>query len=269
MRARFPTPPRARPGGQSRRAADDDFLYLVLEFVPGGELFGYLKKVEVISEQAARFYAAQLVLVFGYLHDRHIIYRDLKPENLLLDTRGYLRLIDFSFGKRVLKGTKTYTLCGTPEYLAPEVLMSMGHDRGVDWWTLGCLIYEMLVGVPPFDNANDKPLELYTRILSDDYAIPFPRDVSKNARSLVKRLCDREITKRLGCGRLESYSVKKHRFFWLLSWRGLKDKLPNAPYVPLLHHADDLSHFTLASKEPPTLPAKAASWPDDHFDAWG
>ena len=125
-----------------------------------------------VPEAAGRFYAAQCVLLFAYLHDRDVVYRDLKPENLLLDDRGYLKLIDFSFGKRVERGSKTYTLCGTPErghpapkrrfsrarfcrrYLAPEVLQSTGHGRGVDWWTLGCLVYEMLVGQPPFENAN-------------------------------------------------------------------------------------------------------------------
>ena len=278
-----------------------------------------------VPEAAGRFYAAQCVLLFAYLHDRDVVYRDLKPENLLLDDRGYLKLIDFSFGKRVERGSKTYTLCGTPErgppapkrrfsrarfcrrYLAPEVLQSTGHGRGVDWWTLGCLVYEMLVGQPPFENANglfSEPrgtravgtaffagdaLALYTRILDDDWAIPFPKDVSRAAKSLVRRLCEREITKRIGsfptaprvcsrrdaplspagCGRLGSYSVKKHRFFWALSWRGLLDKLPAAPYVPRLADADDLSHFSGACKDPPAAPGKAASWPEDRFDAWG
>jgi len=184
---------------------------------------------------------------------------------------------------------------------------STGHGRGVDWWTLGCLVYEMLVGQPPFENANGlffraardarrrdgrsagDALALYTRILDDDWAIPFPKDVSRAAKSLVRRLCEREITKRIGafptaprvssrrdaprspagCGRLGSYSVKKHRFFWALSWRGLLDKLPAAPYVPRLADADDLSHFSGARKDPPAAPGEAASWPEDRFDAWG
>ncbi|EGB10929.1 hypothetical protein AURANDRAFT_22299, partial [Aureococcus anophagefferens] len=285
--------------GQHGSFQDAAHLYLVLDFVAGarpapdgielrrGELFGYLKVVDRVPEAAGRFYAAQCVLLFAYLHDRDVVYRDLKPENLLLDDRGYLKLIDFSFGKRVERGSKTYTLCGTPErgppapkrrfsrarfcrrYLAPEVLQSTGHGRGVDWWTLGCLVYEMLVGQPPFENANGDALALYTRILDDDWAIPFPKDVSRAAKSLVRRLCEREITKRIGCGRLGSYSVKKHRFFWALSWRGLLDKLPAAPYVPRLADADDLSHFSGACKDPPAAPGKAASWPEDRFDAWG
>ena len=133
-------------GRRAWRIDERDRRYLALEFCPGGELFSHLKDVDVVPEPAARFYAAQVVLIFGHLHDRCIIYRDLKPENLLIDERGYLKLIDFSFAKRVPRGKRTYTLCGTPEYLAPEVLQSTGHDRGVDWWTLGCLLYETLAG---------------------------------------------------------------------------------------------------------------------------
>jgi protein kinase A len=149
--------------------SDDDFLYLLLDYVPGGELFSYLRKWRRFDEDMARFYAAEIVLVLEYLHEQQggIAYRDLKPENLLLDEQGHIKLVDFGFAKRLGnnenraedKPQETYTLCGTPEYLAPEVIHNKGHTTAVDWWALGILIYEFLTGYPPFWHQN--PIEIY------------------------------------------------------------------------------------------------------------
>jgi len=164
-----------------------------LDYCPGGEVFSYLRKAKRFDEQTARFYAAEIVLILEFLHEREgVAYRDLKPENLLLDAEGHIKLVDFGFAKRLgnskikfrlktlrdrLGGKKknktveertyidksdageTYTLCGTPEYLAPEVIQSKGHTTAVDWWALGILIYEFLTGYPPFWNSN--PIEIY------------------------------------------------------------------------------------------------------------
>lgn len=140
--------------------SDHDFLYLLLDYVPGGELFSYLRKFRRFDEGMARFYAAEIVLVLEYLHEQQggVAYRDLKPENLLLDEEGHIKLVDFGFAKR-LGSTETYTLCGTPEYLAPEVIHNKGHTTAVDWWALGILIYEFLTGYPPFWHQN--PIEIY------------------------------------------------------------------------------------------------------------
>lgn len=144
--------------------SDRDFLYLLLDYVPGGELFSYLRKLRRFEEGMARFYAAEIVLVLEYLHEQQggVAYRDLKPENLLLDGEGHIRLVDFGFAKRLGNkdgSTETYTLCGTPEYLAPEVIRNNGHTTAVDWWALGILIYEFLTGYPPFWHQN--PIEIY------------------------------------------------------------------------------------------------------------
>jgi protein kinase A len=149
--------------------SDADFLYLLLDYVPGGELFSYLRKWRRFDEDMARFYAAEIVLVLEYLHEQQggIAYRDLKPENLLLDEEGHIKLVDFGFAKRLgnndndrdNKPVETYTLCGTPEYLAPEVIHNKGHTTAVDWWALGILIYEFLTGYPPFWHQN--PIEIY------------------------------------------------------------------------------------------------------------
>jgi protein kinase A len=153
--------------------SDHDFLYLLLDYIPGGELFTYLRKFRRFDEDMARFYAAEIVLVLEYLHESlgGIAYRDMKPENLLLDADGHIKLVDFGFAKRLGNNndehpTETYTLCGTPEYLAPEVIHNKGHGCSVDWWALGILIYEFLTGYPPFWHQN--PIEIYKQ-----YVRPF------------------------------------------------------------------------------------------------
>jgi serine/threonine protein kinase len=133
---------------------DSKLLYIALEYIVGGEFFTHLRKAGRFENSWAIFYSAQIVLIFEYLHGKDYIYRDLKPENLLLDRDGYLKITDFGFAKKVV--FKTYTLCGTPEYIAPEVLLNKGHGKGVDWWTLGILNYEMLAGQPPF--VDDDPM---------------------------------------------------------------------------------------------------------------
>lgn len=145
--------------------SDHDSLYMLLDYVPGGELFSYLRRHRRFPEEWAQFYAAEIVLVLEYLHDDQggVAYRDLKPENLLLDGQGHVKLVDFGFAKRLgsrdSRPVETYTLCGTPEYLAPEVIQNKGHTIAVDWWALGILIYEFLTGYPPFWHQN--PIEIY------------------------------------------------------------------------------------------------------------
>ncbi|KAM9577389.1 putative serine/threonine-protein kinase PRKY isoform 7-T7 [Trichechus inunguis] len=159
---------------------DERFLYMLMEFVPGGELFSYLRNQGRFSSNTGLFYSAEIVCAIEYLHSKEIVYRDLKPENILLDKEGHIKLTDFGFAKKLVdsdeaKGDspfqRTWTLCGTPEYLAPEVIQSKGHGRAVDWWALGILIFEMLSGFPPF--FDDNPFGIYQKILAA--RIDFPR----------------------------------------------------------------------------------------------
>jgi protein kinase X len=154
---------------------DKKYLYLALEYIPGGELFTILRSWGNFPLSQSRFYAAQIVAVFDYLHSKNIIYRDLKPENILINIDGYLKVTDFGFAKRVAEAGKTFTICGTPEYLAPEIILNKGHSKPVDWWTLGILLYEMIVGIDPFNDED--PMAVYQKIIKG--VIKFPKDIDR------------------------------------------------------------------------------------------
>ena len=186
---------------------DAEFLYMVLEYCPGGELFSLLSRERRLCEEHGLFYSGSVMLAFEYLHDHNIIYRDLKPENILLDSRGYCKICDFGFAKYIKD--RTWTLCGTPEYLAPETIRNKGHGKGVDWWALGILTYEMLVGFPPY--SGETAMATYKSILEGD--LEFPNIVSSNAKDLIRRLLHPMAARRLGCLRNGPLDVRIHRFY--------------------------------------------------------
>ena len=171
---------------------DPKNLYLMMEYIIGGEFFSHLRKMGRFPNDTSKFYAAQITLVFEYLHSLMILYRDLKPENLLLDKDGNCKVTDFGFAKKV--EYRTWTLCGTPEYLAPEIILSKGHGKAVDWWALGILMYEMLAGYPPF--YDEDPLGIYQKILEGK--IKFPWHFDRHSKDLIKKLLTADLTKRLG-----------------------------------------------------------------------
>uniref|UniRef100_A0A6S9HA20 cAMP-dependent protein kinase n=1 Tax=Heterosigma akashiwo TaxID=2829 RepID=A0A6S9HA20_HETAK len=216
---------------------DPKYLYMVLEYIIGGEFFSHLRRTGRFDNSASCFYSAQIVCVFEYLHSLDVIYRDLKPENLLLDQTGHFKITDFGFAKKV--AFKTYTLCGTPEYIAPEVLLNKGHGKGVDWWTLGILMFEMLSGQPPF--VDNDPMGIYQKILAGK--ITWPRYFERNAKSLIKKLLVDDLTKRLGCLKGGAQDIKKHKFFNGMDWAALLERRLPAPIVPRVNGATDTSNF--------------------------
>ncbi|KAF1832705.1 serine/threonine-protein kinase YPK2/YKR2 [Decorospora gaudefroyi] len=215
-------------------------LYLVLAFVNGGELFHHLQKEQRFDINRARFYAAELLCALECLHGFNVIYRDLKPENILLDYTGHIALCDFGLCKLDMKDEdRTNTFCGTPEYLAPELLTGAGYTKSVDWWTLGVLLYEMLTGLPPFydENTND----MYRKILTEPLHFPGPEIVPPAARDLLTRLLDRNADKRLGAkGAAE---IKAHYFFHSIDWRKLLERKYEPSFKPNVVDAKDTANF--------------------------
>lgn len=221
---------------------DDLMLYMCMETVMGGELFNLLTRVGgSVPEATAKFYTANVVLAFQYLQAKHYVYRDLKPENLLVDTKGYLKVADFGFAKRLLPGEKTYTLCGTPEYMAPELFRQAGHNKGVDWWALGVLVYEMVVGTPPFYSPNSDSTEQMRRTVAAKYV--FPSGVSAGFKDLVKRFLCVNSVQRLGCLKGGVKDVKQHAWLRTVDWVQLTRRNVPAPFVPPVKAEDDTRCF--------------------------
>ncbi|RKF83452.1 cAMP-dependent protein kinase type 2 [Golovinomyces cichoracearum] len=206
---------------------DSRNLYMVMDFVEGGELFSLLRKSQRFPNPVAKFYAAEVTLALEYLHHRDIIYRDLKPENLLLDRHGHLKITDFGFAKKV--SDITWTLCGTPDYLAPEVVSSKGYNKSVDWWSLGILIFEMLCGYTPFWDSGS-PMKIYENILKG--RVRYPPYIHPDAQDLLQRLITADLTKRLGNLHGGADGIKNHAWFAEVTWERLAKKDIDAPYIP-------------------------------------
>jgi protein kinase A len=213
-----------------------DLLCFVMEYVNGGEIFYHLGKDKRFSVDRTRFYIGEITLAIAYLHEQNVIYRDLKLENLMLDRHGHIKITDFGFAKKVPE--RTFTLCGTPEYLAPEIIQSKGHGKAVDWWALGILIYEMLVGYPPF--FDESPFRIYEKILEGK--IVFPKWVDARAKDLIKGLLTTDHTKRLGTLKRGVADIKGHKWFAGVDWDILLQKKIPAP-IPVRVQADGDSRY--------------------------
>eukprot|EP00118_Oscarella_pearsei_P013533 m.109085 g.109085 ORF g.109085 m.109085 type:complete len:687 (+) comp37339_c0_seq4:105-2165(+) len=243
-----------------RTFRDSKYLYMLMEACLGGELWTILRDRGQFDDQTSRFYVACVVQAFEYLHSKGIIYRDLKPENLLLDSDGYVKLVDFGFAKKIGFGRKTWTFCGTPEYVAPEIILNKGHDFSADYWSLGILMYELLTGSPPFSGSD--PMKTYNIILKGMDMIEFPRKFPRNAYGLIKRLCRENPAERLGNQKNGIHDIKKHRWFEGFDWEGLVKRSLEPPIKPSVQGALDCHNF---DKYPPE---DAADAPPDDLSGW-
>lgn len=237
----------------------ESHVFMLLDYACGGELFSLLRREGRFANDVGLFFATEIVLAFEYLHSKDIAYRDLKPENLLVDKDGHVRITDFGFAK-VVKD-KTFTLCGTPEYLAPEIIQSKGHNKFVDWWALGVLIFEMLAGYPPF--YDDNPLGIYQKILDGYYE--FPPYIESKARDLIKSFLTADKSIRLGCNKRGSEDVKAHKWFKGVDWDMVYTREIPPPWIPKVRNNTDTQYFEKYpdSVETPSVPTKAQQ---EHFN---
>lgn len=233
-------------------------VYFLLDVCLGGELFTILRKRRYFDEVTSKFYSGCVIEAFDYMHSQNIIYRDLKPENLVLDENGFLKVTDFGFAKKV--DDRTFTLCGTPDYLAPEIVTGQGHGKGVDWWTLGILIYEMLASFPPF--FDDEAIETYKKIIK--CRIKFPRYFSPASKELIKGLLRSKPNKRLGIIRGGANLIRRHTWFKEFNWEKLQNFQSKPPIVPKVRSHEDISNFEHCEDEHEELKAVAEKDDFDH-----
>lgn len=213
---------------------DRSNLYLVFDYVPGGELFRMLRTQGQFPLATTRFYAAEVIAALVFLHENGVVYRDLKPENMLLTGEGHIKITDFGFAKSLKPGEKTFTLCGTPEYLAPEVIQQRGHSFACDWWGVGVLIYEMTCGHAPFMDQN--PFKLYEKIIHNEVAFPDYFDTA--LEHLVMGLLDKDASTRFDRER-----IMRHEVFRSMDWTAISSGRLRPPYVPTVRAPDDTSNF--------------------------
>ncbi|CAB1338091.1 unnamed protein product [Coregonus sp. 'balchen'] len=235
------------------------YLYMLMEACLGGELWTILRDRGSFEDSTTRFYTACVVEAFAYLHSKGIIYRDLKPENLILDHRGYAKLVDFGFAKKIGFGKKTWTFCGTPEYVAPEIILNKGHDISADYWSLGILMYELLTGSPPFSGPD--PMKTYNIILRGIDMIEFPKKITKNSANLIKKLCRDNPSERLGNLKNGVKDIQKHKWFEGFNWEGLRKGTLTPPIIPEVSSSTDTSNFD-------SFPEDNDDPPPDDMSGW-
>ncbi|NXO43235.1 KGP2 kinase, partial [Locustella ochotensis] len=238
-----------------RTFKDNKYVYMLLEACLGGELWSLLRDRGSFDEFTTKFCVGCVTEAFDYLHQIGIIYRDLKPENLILDAEGYIKLVDFGFAKKIGSGQKTWTFCGTPEYVAPEVILSKGHDFSVDFWSLGILVYELLTGSPPFSGADQ--MMTYNLILKGIERLDFPKVITRRPEDLIRRLC------RLGNLRNGINDIKKHRWLSGFNWDGLKVRKLTSPLKRELSGPTDYSYFDSYPPEVGSPPDELSGWDKD------
>ncbi|KDP21625.1 hypothetical protein JCGZ_03296 [Jatropha curcas] len=230
-------------------------LYLVLDFVNGGHLFFQLYRQGLFREDLARIYTAEIVSAVSHLHASGIMHRDLKPENVLLDAHGHVMLTDFGLAKQFDENTRSNSMCGTLEYMSPEIILGKGHDKAADWWSVGILLYEMLTGRPPFTGGNRQKIQL--KIIKDK--IKLPAFLSSEAHSLLKGLLQKDATKRLGSGPGGSEEIKSHKWFKSIHWKKLEAREIKPSFLPEVAGKHCVANFDECWTNMSVLDSPAAS----------
>lgn len=241
---------------------DECNLYISLEYIPGGEVFSHLRTLQHFELDVVRFYAAEILLVFQMMHTNNIIYRDLKPENLLFDQNGHIKFIDFGFAKKI--EDRTYTLCGTPEYLAPEIIRGEGASYGSDWWAYGVLIYEMLVGETPFVDVNEN--KMYQMICRGQ--VKYPSCVDAITKSLLEGFFQVDQSKRLGCTAAGAEEIKAHPWFQGIDWNKVYNHRYQPPLMPVVEDEGDSANFADYSDQASYYEVLSDNQPGPYFEGF-
>jgi len=218
---------------------DAAYLYLVMDFMAGGDLFQLLvngTERGLFKPEAARFYSAEVLMALEFIHERDYIYRDLKPENILIAANGHSKLADLGFCKHLAPGERTYTTCGTADYMAPEVMLSQGYSKSADYWAFGVFIYEMLTGYAPFMGKSDS--DRHRRILTAD--LRFRADFHLQAKDLISKLCVVDLSHRYGMMAHGLADIKNHPFYQEYDWVQVANREIDVPIMPRIRRAEDL-----------------------------
>ena len=215
-------------------------LNFLFEFIPGGSLNSLLKSYKRLPIENARFYLASLITALDYLHKKNIIYRDCRPENVLINSNGYIKLSDFSYAKK-LENDLTFSTCSTPEYYSPEMINKTGYNVSTDFWQLGILLYELLIGCTPFMDSD--PMKIYQKI--NKTKVIFPKTINKNAKNLIKHLLVVDVHKRLGCSNKGIVELIENPFFDGFDWKGLLYRTLKPPYIPVVNGSMDTSNYRM------------------------
>ena len=219
--------------------SDSRYVGYLFDFFPGGTLSYHLKKLKQFSLEQTKFYSAGIIRALDFLHKNNIIFRDLRPDNILIDQNGYIKFLDITYVKQLSDTKTTNTLCGKPNYLAPELILSKSYGKGVDWWAFGIVLYEMLVGKDPF-YSND-PMLVYQNIITNN--IHFPKIIDKDAKSLILHLLNSEPKKRYGCLKGGVEDIIEHRLFNDFKWKDFDSFSIEPPIIPKLNDQFDISYY--------------------------
>lgn len=243
---------------------DCKYLYFLLESQLGSDLWRllYQKRRRPFDEDMAKFYVGCVVEAFNYLHDRGIVYRDLKPENLLIANNGYIKLADFGFAKR-FHNEKSYSFVGTPEYIAPEMVLNRSHDKGVDYWALGIFTFELLACRTPFHSTDPNFMTTYNMIIKGISAVRFPYHISTKAKNIITKFCRYKSSDRLGYGINGFDDIRNEEWFNGFDWKKLKNFKMEAPYVPKLSSRVDTRYFSVFKEDTEVPPDDCSTWDED------